>query len=62
MLTNPNKEVRKLTAVTVTAGLKKRTEFINARIINGQAVISQERLDVILTKMGVRRGQTYTVG
>jgi hypothetical protein len=60
-MSNPNKEARKLTAVTVRCGDKKRTEFIHARIVNGQAVISQERLNVILSKMGVQRGQTYTV-
>ncbi len=51
------------TLVTIGCGMKKKTFMVAARVNeHGQAVVQQSQLDQMLDIMGVRRGQTYTVG
>lgn len=53
----------KLTAVTVTFNGRRHTVFVKANINEkGQAVISQKFLDSVVDSIGVRRGDTYSVG
>ena len=51
------------TLVTIGCGMKKKTFMVAARINQqGQAVVQPTQLEHMLDGMGVRRGQTYTVG
>lgn len=53
----------KLTLVNVSYNGKQHQEFIMCRMEDGKAVLSMERLNKILDKLGCRnRGATFSIG
>ena len=48
--------------VSIRYNARKYTYLVNASIVNGRAVVSRTIIDVLLDKIGVRRGDTYTIG
>lgn len=53
--------VRK-TFVTIRVNGQTHTVLVNAKIIAGRAVVSQVVIDQLLDRLGVRRGDTYSIG
>ena len=53
----------KLTMVSVSFNGKRRTEFIRLPQVDGKPVLSRNRLEQILKRVGcTQRGQIYTIG
>jgi hypothetical protein len=48
--------------VSIRYNSHKYTYLVDALIVNGQAVVSQSVIDGLLNKIGVRRGDTYSIG
>ncbi len=54
---------KKLTAVTISANGRRRQFFVELEHDSrGAAILPQHALDKLLSKFGLRRGETYTVG
>ncbi len=54
---------KKLTAVTIGWGTRKKQFFVELEHDGrGAAILPQRILDNLLSKAGVQRGQTYSVG
>lgn len=54
--------VKKLTMITITFRGRQHTYFVWARMENQRARVSQDVLDRVLDRLGVRRGDTYSIG
>ncbi len=52
----------KLTLVSITFHGKTYSLFVNAKMVDGKAIIDQNLIDVMLAFAGCERGQTYTMG
>lgn len=53
--------VRK-TFITITFNSRRHTFLVDANIVAGRAIVQQSVIDRLLDKIGVRWGQTYTIG
>lgn len=60
--TKKAKPVYKLTAVSFSKGMKKYQGFHLCKIIDGKAVLPRSVLNKIYDYLGVRLGDTVTVG
>jgi hypothetical protein len=48
--------------VSIRYNFHKYTYLVDASFVNGRAVVSQQVIDSLLDKIGVRRGETYSIG
>ena len=48
--------------VSILYNGRKYSYLIDARFVQGRAVVSQTVIDGLLDKIGVRRGDTYSIG
>ena len=48
--------------VSIGYNSRKYIYLVDALFVNGRAVVSQTVIDGLLNKIGVRRGDTYSIG
>lgn len=52
----------KLTMISIRFQGRLHWFFVNAKIVNGKTVVAESVLEELLDGIGVRRGDTYTLG
>ena len=48
--------------VSIQYNSHKYTYLVDASFVNGRAVVAQSVIDTLLDRIGVRRGDTYSIG
>jgi hypothetical protein len=48
--------------VSIQYNSRKYTYLVDALFVNGRAVVAQSVIDTLLDRIGVRRGDTYSIG
>ena len=48
--------------VSIQYNSRKYTYLVDALFVNGRAVVAQSVIDNLLDRIGVRRGDTYSIG